>query len=164
MNDLEQIAIQVLAEETGATNAKVNPVHDELILDDDDRRTGVHIHYAYPQWVVARVGHGSSTRKKLDPDSIRAAVREARKNDEALTLATALIREGGRFTPVDNLFSNSVCLRPSDNPHGARFWVWVAFYGSSLVVTNGVPWDGPLVEEVKSILQVAREEGMKEWA
>lgn len=161
MNDLEQIAIQALAEEAGV-DVKTYPVHDELILVDDDYKAGVHIRHFNPQQVRARVGSGSSTRKKLDPDSIRAAVREARRNNEALTLATTLIHEDGRFTPVDNLFSNSVCLRPSDDPHGARFWVWVAFYGSSLVVTNGVPWDGPLVEEVKDILQVAQEEGMKE--
>lgn len=153
MNDLERSAIQVLAEETGATDVKVHSEPGYCVLDGGECETKVHIHYSYPQWVIARVGRGSSTRKRLGPESVRAAVREARRNNEALARATSLIHHDGRFTPVDNLFSNSVCLRPSDDPHDARFWVWVAFYGSSLVVTNGVPWDGPMVEEVKRILR-----------
>lgn len=153
MNDLEQIAIQALAEEAGV-DVKTYPVHDELILVDDDYKAGVHIRYSHPQQVRARVGGGSSTRKKLDPDSIRAAVREARRNNEALTLATTLIHEDGRFTPVDNLFSNCIRLRRSDDPIGARFKVQVAFHRSSLAVSGSAPQDDPLAREVESILQI----------
>lgn len=153
VSNMEQIAIQILTEETGATDVKANPVHDELILDDDDRRAGVHIHYAYPQWVMARVGRGSSTRKRLDPESIRAAVRKAKRIDEALAEAAALIREDGRFALVDGSFVNSICLRRSNDPSSDYFRVWITFYGSSLVVTNRTPWDGPMVEEVKRILR-----------
>ena len=162
VSDLERSAIQVLAAETGATDVKVYPEPYYCVLASDDYDIRVHIHYPYPQWVMARVGSGSSTRKKLDPDSIRAAVREARRNNEALTLATTLIHEDGRFTPVDNLFSNCIRLRRSDDPCGECFRVWITFYGSSLVVTNSAFWDDPMVEEVKDILQVAQEEGMKE--
>ena len=153
MNNLERIAIKTLAEETGANNVKAYPVHDELILVDDDYKAGVHIRYSHPQQVMARVGRGSSTRKRLDPESIRAVVREARRNNEALALATALIRKDGRFTPVDNLFSNCIRLRRSDDPCGECFRVWITFYGSSLVVTNSSFWDDSMVEEVKDIIQ-----------
>lgn len=153
VSNLEQIAIQILTEETGATDVKANPVHDELILGDDDHRAGVHIHYAYPQWVMARVGRGSSTKKKLDPESVRAAVRRAKRIDEALAEAAALIREDGRFTLVDGSFVNSILLSRSDDPSSDYFRVWITFYGSSLVVTNRAPWDGPMVEEVKRILR-----------
>ena len=153
VSDLEKSAIQVLTEETGATDVKAYPVDDELILADDDRRARVHIHYTYPQWVMARVGRGSSTRKRLGLDSIRAAVRRAKRIDEALAEAAALIREDGRFSLVDGSFVNSILLSRSDDPSSDYFRVWITFYGSSLVVTNRVPWDGPMVEEVKRILR-----------
>lgn len=153
MSDLEQIAIQALAEEAGV-DVKTYPVHDELILVDDDYKAGVHIRYSNPQQVRARVGSGSSTRKKLDPDSIRAAVREARRNNEALTLATTLIHEDGRFTLVDGSPHNSIWLRRSNDPIGARFKVQVAFHRSSLAVSGSAPQDDPLAREVESILQI----------
>lgn len=152
MNDLEQIAIQALAEEAGV-DVKTYPVHDELILVDDDYKAGVHIHYAYPQWVMARVGSGSSTRKKLDPDSIRAAVREARRNNEALTLATTLIHEDGRFTLVDGAPSNSIWLSRSKDSGGARLRVQITSRGSGLAVSGNAPRDEPLVREVEDIIQ-----------
>lgn len=153
MNDLEQIAIQALAEEAGV-DVKTYPVHDELILVDDDYKAGVHIRYSNPQQVMARVGSGSSTRKKLDPDSIRAAVREAKRNNEALARAATLIREDGRFTLVDGSPHNSIWLRRSNDPSGARFKVQVAFHRSSLAVSGSAPQDDPLAREVESILQV----------
>ena len=153
MNDLEQIAIQALAEEAGV-DVKTYPVHDELILVDDDYKAGVHIRYSNPQQVRARVGRGSSTRKKLDPESVRVAVRMAKKIDETLARAATLIREDGRFTLVDGSPHNSIWLRRSNDPSGARFNVQVVFRGSSLVVTGNTPWDEPLAREVESILQI----------
>lgn len=153
MNDLEQIAIQALAEEAGVdVKAYPGPYDCALVSDDYDIR--VHIHYAYPQWVMARVGRGSSTKKRLDPESVHAALRRARKIDEALAEVSAIIREDGRFVPVDGSPSNSVWLRRSVNPIGARFNVQVVFRGSSLVVTGNTPWDEPLAREVESILQI----------
>lgn len=130
------------------------PVHDELILVDDDYKAGVHIRYSNPQQVRARVGRGSSTRKKLDPDSIRAAVRKAKRIDETLARAATLIREDGRFTLVDGSPHNSIWLRRSNDPSGARFKVQVAFHRSSLAVSGSAPQDDPLAREVESILQV----------
>ena len=153
MNDPEQIAIQALAEEAGV-DVKTYPVRDELILVDDDYKAGVHIHYAYPQWVMARVGSGSSTRKKLDPESVRVAVRMTKKIDETLARAATLIREDGRFVLVDGSPSNSVWLRRSNDPIGARFKVQVAFHRSSLAVSGSAPQDDPLAREVESILQI----------
>lgn len=153
MNDLEQIAIQALAEEAGV-DVKTYPVHDELILVDDDYKAGVHIRYSHPQQVRARVGRGSSTRKKLDPESVRVAVRMAKKIDETLARAATLIREDGRFTLVDGSPHNSIWLRRSNDPSGARFKVQVAFHRSSLAVSGSAPQDDPLAREVESILQV----------
>lgn len=153
MNDLEQIAIQALAEEAGV-DVKTYPVHDELILVDDDYKAGVHIRYSNPQQVRARVGSGSSTRKKLDPESVRVAVRMAKKIDETLARAATLIREDGRFTLVDGSPHNSIWLRRSNDPIGARFKVQVAFHRSSLAVSGSAPQDDPLAREVESILQI----------
>lgn len=153
MNNLEQIAIQALAEEAGV-DVKTYPVHDELILVDDDYKAGVHIRYSNPQWVMARVGRGSSTKKKLDPESVRVAVRMAKKIDETLARAATLIREDGRFTLVDGSPHNSIWLRRSNDPSGARFKVQVAFHRSSLAVSGSAPQDDPLAREVESILQV----------
>lgn len=153
MNDLEQIAIQALAEEAGV-DVKTYPVRDELILVDDDYKAGVHIRYSNPQQVRARVGRGSSTRKNLDPESVRVAVRMAKKIDETLARAATLIREDGRFTLVDGSPHNSIWLRRSNDPSGARFKVQVAFHRSSLAVSGSAPQDDPLAREVESILQV----------
>ena len=153
MNDLEQIAIQALAEEAGV-DVKTYPVHDELILVDDDYKAGVHIHHSNPQQVRARVGRGSSTRKKLDPESVRVAVLMAKKIDKALAEAAVLICEDGRFVLVDGSPSNSVWLGRSNDPGGARFKVQVAFRGSGLVVAGNTPWDEPLAREVESIIRV----------
>mgnify|MGYP001740466329 CR=1 FL=1 len=153
MNDLEQIAIQALAEEAGV-DVKTYPVHDELILVDDDYKAGVHIRYSNPQQVRARVGRGSSTKKKLDPESVRVAVCMAKKIDETLARAATLIREDGRFTLVDGSPHNSIWLRRSNDPSGARFKVQVAFHRSSLAVSGSAPQDDPLAREVESILQV----------
>ena len=150
MNDLEQIAIQVLAAETGATDVKVYPEPYYCVLASDDYDIRVHIHYPYPQWVMARVGRGSSTKKKLDPESVRVAVRMAKKIDETLARAATLIREDGRFTLVDGSPHNSIWLRRSN----ARFKVQVAFHRSSLAVSGSAPQDEPLAREVESILQV----------
>lgn len=153
VSNLEQIAIQALAEEAGV-DVKTYPVHDELILVDDDYKAGVHIRYSNPQQVRARVGSGSSTRKKLDPESVRVAIRRAKRIDEALTEAAALICEDGRFVLVDGSPSNSVWLRRSNDPSGARFKVQVTFHRSSLAVSGSAPQDEPLAREVESILQI----------
>ena len=154
VSDLERSAIQVLAAETGATGVKAYPGTYDCALVSDDYDIRVHIHYAYPQWVMARVGSGSSTRKKLDPESVRVAIRRAKRIDEALTEAAALICEDGRFVLVDGSPSNSVWLRRSNDPSGARFKVQVAFHRSSLAVSGSAPQDEPLAREVESILQV----------
>ena len=101
VSDLERSAIQVLAAETGATDVKAYPEPYYCVLASDDYDIRVHIHHSYPQWVMARVGRGSSTKKKLDPESVRAALLRARKIDETLARAATLIREDGRFTLVD---------------------------------------------------------------
>lgn len=153
VSNLEQIAIQALAEEAGV-DVKTYPVHDELILVDDDYKAGVHIRYSNPQQVRARVGSGSSTKKKLDPESVRTAVLMAKKIDETLARAATLIREDGRFTLVDGSPHNSIWLGRSNDPGGARFKVQVAFHRSSLAVSGSAPQDDPLAREVESILQV----------
>lgn len=154
VSDLERSAIQVLAAETGATGVKAYPGPYDCALVSDDYDIRVHIHYAYPQWVMARVGRGSSTKKRLDPESVRAALRRARKIDETLARAATLIREDGRFVLVDGSPNNSVWLRRSNDPSGARFKVQVAFHRSSLAVSGSAPQDDPLAREVESILQV----------
>ena len=154
VSDLERSAIQVLAAETGATGVKAHSELDYCVLVDDAHGARVHIHHSYPQWVMARVGRGSSTKKRLDPESVHAALRRARKIDEALAEVSAIIREDGRFVLVDGSPSNSVWLRRSVNPIGARFNVQVVFRGSSLVVTGNTPWDEPLAREAESILQI----------
>lgn len=152
MNDLEQIAIQALAEEAGV-DVKTYPVHDELILVDDDYKAGVHIRYSNPQQVRARVGSGSSTKKRLDPESVRAALRRARKIDETLARAATLIREDGRFTLVDGSPSNSIWLSRSKDSGGARLRVQITSRGSGLAVSGNAPRDEPLVREVEDIIQ-----------
>lgn len=154
VSDLERSAIQVLAAETGATGVKAHSELDYCVLVDDAHGARVHIHYPYPQWVMARVGRGSSTKKRLDPESVRVAVCMAKKIDETLARAATLIREDGRFTLVDGSPHNSIWLRRSNDPSGARFKVQVAFHRSSLVVSGSAPQDEPLVREVESILQV----------
>lgn len=154
VSDLERSAIQVLAAETGATGVKAHSELDYCVLASDDYDIRVHIHYPYPQWVMARVGRGSSTKKKLDPESVRVAVCMAKKIDETLARAATLIREDGRFVLVDGSPSNSVWLRRSNDPSGARFKVQVAFHRSSLVVSGSAPQDEPLVREVESIIRV----------
>lgn len=154
VSDLERSAIQVLAAETGATDVEAYPEPYYCVLASDDYDIRVHIHYPYPQWVMARVGRGSSTKKKLDPESVRVAVCMAKKIDETLARAATLIREDGRFTLVDGSPHNSIWLRRSNDPSGARFKVQVAFHRSSLVVSGSAPQDEPLVREVESILQV----------
>lgn len=154
MNDPERSAIQVLAAETGATDVKAYPEPYYCVLASDDYDIRVHIHYPYPQWVMARVGRGSSTRKKLDPESVRVAVRMAKKIDEMLARAATLIREDGRFTLVDGSPHNSIWLRRSNDPCGECFRVWITFYGSSLAVSGSAPQDDPLAREVESILQI----------
>lgn len=154
VSDLERSAIQVLAAETGATGVKAYSELDYCVLVDDAHGARVHIHHSYPQWVMARVGRGSSTKKRLDPESVHAALRRARKIDETLARAATLIREDGRFVLVDGSPSNSIWLRRSNDPSGARFKVQVAFHRSSLVVSGSAPQDEPLVREVESILQV----------
>ena len=154
VSDLERSAIQVLAAETGATDVKAYSELDYCVLVDDAHGARVHIHHSYPQWVMARVGRGSSTKKRLSPESVRVAVRMAKKIDETLARAATLIRKDGKFVLVDGSPSNSVWLRRSVNPIGARFNVKVVFRGSSLVVTGNTPWDEPLAREVESILQV----------
>lgn len=153
MNNLERIAIKTLAEETGATDVKVYSEPGDCVLVDDDHGAGVHIHYPYPQWVMARVGRGSSTKKRLSPESVRVAVHMAKKIDETLARAATLIREDGRFTLVDGSPHNSIWLRRSVNPIGARFGVRIVFRGSSLMIFGNTPWDEPLAREVESILQ-----------
>lgn len=153
VSNLEQIAIQILTEEAGVTDVKVHSEPGYCVLDGGECETKVHIRYSYPQWVMARVGRGSSTRKRLGPELVRAALRRARKNNEALARATSLIHHDGRFTPVNGYLSNSVYLRLSDDPHDARFRVQVTLRGSSLVVTGNTSWDEPLAREVESILQ-----------
>ena len=154
VSDLERSAIQVLAAETGATGVKAHSELDYCVLVDDAHGARVHIHHSYPQWVMARVGRGSSTKKKLDPESVRVAVRMAKKIDEALAKVSTLIREDGRFTLVDGSPHNSIWLRRSNDPSGARFKVQVAFHRSSLAVSGSAPQDDPLAREVESILQV----------
>lgn len=154
VSDLERSAIQVLAAETGATDVKAYPEPYYCVLIDDAHGARVHIHHSYPQWVMARVGRGSSTRKKLDPESVRVAIRRAKRIDEALTEAATLIREDGRFTLVDGSPHNSIWLRRSNDPSGARFKVQVAFHRSSLAVSGSAPQDDPLAREVESILRV----------
>lgn len=153
VSDLERSAIQVLAAETGATDVKAYSELDYCVLVDDAHGARVHIHHSYPQWVMARVGRGSSTKKRLDPESVRAALRRAKRIDEAFTEAAALICEDGRFVLVDGSPNNSVWLRRSNDPSGARFKVQVAFRRSSLVVSGSAPQDEPLAREVESILQ-----------
>ena len=154
VSDLERSAIQVLAAETGATGVKAHSELDYCVLVDDAHGARVHIHHSYPQWVMARVGRGSSTKKRLDPESVRVALCMAKKIDETLARAATLIREDGRFTLVDGSPHNSIWLRRSNDPSGARFKVRVAFHRSSLVVSGSAPQDEPLVREVESILQV----------
>ena len=154
VSDLERSAIQVLAAETGATDVKAYPELDYCVLVDDAHGARVHIHHSYPQWVMARVGRGSSTKKRLDPESVRVAIRRAKKIDEALAEAAALICEGGRFVLVDGSTSNSVWLRRSNDPNGARFKVQVTFHRSSLAVSGSAPQDEPLAREVENILRV----------
>lgn len=154
VSDLERSAIQVLAAETGATDVKAYPEPYYCVLASDDYDIRVHIHYPYPQWVMARVGRGSSTKKRLDPESVRVAIRRAKKIDEALAEAAALICEGGRFVLVDGSPSNSVWLRRSNDPNGARFKVQVTFHRSSLAVSGSAPQDEPLAREVENILRV----------
>lgn len=154
VSDLERSAIQVLAAETGATDVKAYPGPYDCVLVSDDYDIRVHIHYPYPQWVMARVGRGSSTKKKLDPESVRTAVRMAKKIDETLARAAALIRKDGRFTLVDGSPSNSIWLSRSNDSGGARFRVQITSRGSGLAVSGNAPRDEPLVREVESILQV----------
>lgn len=123
VSDLERSAIQVLAAETGATDVKAHSELDYCVLVDDAHGARVHIHHSYPQWVMARVGRGSSTKKRLDPESVRAALRRARKIDETLARAATLIREDGRFTLVDGSPSNSIWLSRSKDSGGARLRV-----------------------------------------
>lgn len=154
VSDLERSAIQVLAAETGATDVKAYSEPDYCVLVDDAHGARVHIHHSYPQWVMARVGRGSSIKKRLDPESVRAALRRAKRIDETLARAATLIREDGRFTLVDGSPHNSIWLRRSNDPSGARFKVQVAFHRSSLAVSGSAPQDDPLAREVESILQV----------
>lgn len=154
VSDLERSAIQVLAAETGATDVKAHSELDYCVLVDDAHGARVHIHHSYPQWVMARVGRGSSTKKRLDPESVRAALRRARKIDETLARAATLIREDGRFTLVDGSPSNSIWLSRSKDSGVARLRVQVAFHRSSLAVSGSAPQDDPLAREVESILQV----------
>lgn len=154
VSDLERSAIQVLAVETGATGVKAHSELDYCVLVDDAHGARVHIHHSYPQWVMARVGRGSSTKKRLDPESVRVAVCMAKKIDETLARAATLIREDGSFTLVDGSPHNSIWLRRSNDPSGARFKVQVTFHRSSLAVSGSAPQDEPLAREVESILQI----------
>jgi len=153
VSDLERSAIQVLAAETGATDVKAYPEPYYCVLASDDYDIRVHIHYPYPQWVMARVGRGSSTKKRLDPESVRAALRRARKIDETLARAATLIREDGRFTLVDGSPSNSIWLSRSKDSGGARLRVQITSRGSGLAVSGNAPRDEPLVREVEDIIQ-----------
>lgn len=153
VSDLERSAIQVLAAETGATDVKAYPEPYYCVLASDDYDIRVHIHYPYPQWVMARVGRGSSTKKKLDPESVRVAVRMAKKIDETLARAATLIREDGRFTLVDGSPHNSIWLRRSKDSGGARLRVQITSRGSGLAVSGNAPRDEPLVREVEDIIQ-----------
>lgn len=96
VSDLERSAIQVLAAETGATDVKTYPELDYCVLVDDAHGARVHIHHSYPQWVMARVGRGSSTKKRLDPESVRVAIRRAKKIDErSRKLPPSFAKAGG---------------------------------------------------------------------
>ena len=156
MNDLERSAIQALTEETGATDVKAYPEPGDCALVSDDCGVRVNIHYSYPQWVMARVGRGFSTRKRLDAESVRAALRRARKIDEVLAEAAALIRKDGRFTLVDGSPSNSIWLSRSNDSGGARFRVQITSRGSGLAVSGNAPRDEPLVREVEDIIRHRR--------
>lgn len=153
VSDLERSAIQVLAAETGATDVKAHSELDYCVLVDDAHGARVHIHHSYPQWVMARVGRGSSTKKRLDPESVRAVLRRARKIDETLARAATLIREDGRFTLVDGSPSNSIWLSRSKDSGGARLRVQITSRGSGLAVSGNAPRDEPLVREVEDIIQ-----------